>query len=159
MVQITEVMSNPLNEDTGEFVEIYNPGPDSVDLIDFRLGDPSSTDVLVGYNGGGTELGPDSYAVIVDFEYNNEYSIPDGVLVVTTGDTTLGNSLAVGDWVQFEYVGTVWTQVLDTYFYPFNAGNGVSVERVDLRIQDSPDNWLASSCAAGSSPGGDNCVA
>ncbi len=159
MVQITEIMSNAINEDTGEFIEIYNPGPDTVDLIDFRIGDPTSLDVLISYNGGGTTLGPDSYAVVLDSEYNNDYNIPDDVLLVTTGDTTLGNSLAVGDTVELLYVGSIWTQVLDTYFYPFNAGNGVSVERVDLRIQDSPGNWLASSCAAGSSPGSDNCVA
>ena len=158
-VQITEIMSNPINEDTGEFIELYNPGPDSVDMLDFRIADPSREDVLVAYDGGGTVLGPDSYAVVLDAEYAGEYSIPSGVLLLTTGDTTLGNSLSVSDTVELVYVGSVWTEILDTYFYPINAGNGVSVERVGLHAVDGPDNWLASTCAAGSSPGGDNCVA
>ena len=151
---ITEVMSNPLDEDTGEFVEIYNAGSVAVDLAGLRLTDPTSEDTLAAYDGGSTVVPPGGYAVVVDAEYAGEYAIPAGATVVSTEDTTLGNALSVTDTL------VLWEgeHRIDTYGYPFNAGNGVSVERLSMNATDAAANWVASTCASGSSPGDANCA-
>ncbi|MBW2254277.1 MAG: lamin tail domain-containing protein, partial [Deltaproteobacteria bacterium] len=156
-LHINEVMSNALDEDTGEFVEIYNPGPDTVDLAGLKLFDGSSLDTLGAFQAGSTTLGPDSFALVVDAEYAGEYALPGGTLLVTTTDTTLGNSLAVGDPITL--LEADGTHQIDAYLFPINAGNGTSVERVNLLSAiDFPENWVPSPCASGSSPGSENCV-
>jgi competence ComEA-like helix-hairpin-helix protein len=47
---------------------------------------------------------------------------------------------------------------LSTFQHPFNPGNATSAERIDLSASDTPDNWIASPCPEGSSPGRQNCA-
>lgn len=156
-ILVTEVMSNPLDEDTGEFVELYNAGVDTVDLAGLVISDGDEDDTLQSYEGGATTLAPGAYAIVVDAEYDDDYTLPSGVVVVTTTNSTLGNSLAVSEEVTLYEAGG--EHLVDAYVYPLNAGNGVSSERVAISGGlDSADNWLASTCASGSSPGADNCV-
>ncbi len=158
-LQINEVMANAADEDTGEFVEIFNSGADSVDLAGLVLSDGDEDDILTAYDGGSTVVPSGGFAVVVDAEYANEYSWDSSVIVVTTEDTTLGNSFSVSDeiWL-YEADGT---SVIDAFRFPTNPGNGVSTERIDLILADAIDdssNWTASTCASGSSPGASNCV-
>ncbi|MFH1529223.1 MAG: lamin tail domain-containing protein [Pseudomonadota bacterium] len=158
---ISEVMANPLDEGTGEFVEIVNMGSVEVDLAGHVLSDGDSADPLVAFEvGGATVLAAGAYAVVLDKDYpltTGPYDLPLGVLLLTTGDKTLGNGLATGDPVSL--LSPSATVVLATYQYPFNPGNGVSSERLSLEASDSPDNWVASTCESGSSPGSMNCAA
>jgi hypothetical protein len=153
-ILITEVMSNPLNEDRGEYVELFNAGFAPVDLAGLLLQDNIQTDTLAAYQGGSTVVAPGAFALIIDAEHDGFFDIPAGVTVVTTTDTSLGNSLSVRDVV------SLWQgdHMLDVYGYPFNAGNGISVERVQARATDAAENWVASPCAAGGSPGRANCA-
>lgn len=156
---ISEVMANPLAEGTGEFVEIVNLGSAPVDLADYVLSDGDSTDVISAFAGGGTMLAASTYALVLDVDYpmdTGPYDLPPGVLLLTTGDKTLGNGLATGDPVSLLAPGAV--TLLATYQYPFNPGNGVSAERVNLSAPDTPDNWVISPCDSGSSPGALNCA-
>ena len=158
-LQINEVMANADDEDTGEFVEIFNSGSDDVDLAGLIFSDGDKVDTLTAFDGGDTVLPSGGFALILDVEYAGEYSIDSSVILVTTEDTTLGNSLSVSDeiWL-YESDGT---SVIDAFQYPENPGNGVSTERIDLVLIDaidSKDNWTGSSCASGSSPGSSNCV-
>ena len=156
MLNITEVMSNPLDEDTGEYIELLNVGADSIDLAGLQISDGTQVDTLGAMGSGATLLGPGEYAVIVDAEYALEYSIPADAVVVTTLDTHLGNGLSVKDEVfLFDATGV---DIVDAFLYPMNPGNGISVERKSNVILDGPDNWVASTCALGASPGDDNCV-
>ncbi|MDP2310807.1 MAG: lamin tail domain-containing protein [Pseudomonadota bacterium] len=154
---INEVMSNPLDEDTGEFIEIYNAGSDSVDLAGLVFTDGAQDDVIAAFGGGSTLLAPGGWALVVDAEYAGEYTLAASVVLVTTMDTTLGNGLAVGDEIElYEADGF---HVIDAYVWPTNPGNGVSVERVSTYgTLDSAANWIGSTCASGSSPGASNCV-
>jgi parallel beta-helix repeat protein len=158
-IQINEVMANALDEDTGEFVELFNSGADSVDLAGLILSDGDQDDTLTAYEGGSTVLPSGGFALIIDVEYAGEYTLDSSVILVTTEDTTLGNSLSVADeiWL-YETDGT---SVIDAFRFPQNPGNGVSTERIDLILLDAVDaanNWTASTCASGSSPGASNCV-
>lgn len=152
-VLITEVMANAGDEDTGEYVELYNDGGGTVELAGLCLGDGDATDLLAAYDGGPTTLAPGSRALIVDAEYAGQYGLDSGLVVVTTGDTTLGNSLSVSDEVTLYDADC--THILDAFLHPTNPGNGVSMERVSL---DDAHDWAASTCGGGGSPGSSNCV-
>lgn len=156
-ILINEVMNNPLNEDTGEFIELYNAGVDTIDLAGMVLTDGAEDDVIASFGGGTTELAPGEYAVIVDSEYAGEYSIPADAVIMTLGNSTIGNGLSVKDEVVF--YETDGESMVDAMIYPINPGNGLSIERVAIAGGlDTADNWLASTCGSGSSPGADNCV-
>ncbi len=155
-VIISEVMANALDEDTGEFVELYNAGSAAVDLAGLVLSDGDADDTLQAFDGGDTVLDPGAFAVILDAEYADDYSIDADAILLTTGDTTLGNSLSVSDPVTlYESDGV---HELDAFLYPTNPGNGVSTERSYLDMLDDSSNWLASTCAAGASPGTAGCT-
>jgi len=154
---ITEVMTNPLDEDRGEFVELLNRGTDPVDAAGLILSDGDAVDALVGWQGGPTVVPPGGYAIILDAEYAAGYDLPETAVKLATGDTTLGSGLALDDELRlYEPNGVV---VVDTFRFPFNPGNGRSAERVDVRAFDTAANWKASTCATGASPGRDNCAA
>ena len=151
---INEIMSNPLVEDTGEFVEIFNAGFETVDLSGLLIGDPTHIDTITDYLGGSTLLDPGQFAVIVDAEYANEHNIPANALIVTTTDTTIGNGIAVLDEI------SLWegTDLIDAMNFPFNAGNGYSIERIWDRATDAAANWVISPCPGGASAGDVNCA-
>ncbi len=154
---INEIMNNPLNEQTGEFVEIKNVGPGSVDLAGLWITDGDQLDQLVSYGGAPTVLDPGNYALIVDSNLSGDYTIPAGLTVLTTSDNHIGNGLSTSDPVHLlEFDGS---STVDTWLNPFNAGNGFSVEKVSALSGDVAANWeAATSCAAGSSPGLENCI-
>jgi hypothetical protein len=158
-LQITEVCANADDEDTGEFIEIYNNGYDTVDLAGLLISDGDEVDTLQAFDGSSTELAPGEYAVILDAEYADDYSIGADAILLTTLDTTLGNSLSVSNSVYL--YETDGTHLLDSFLHPSNPGNAVSLERIDYATPsqlDSADNWTASTCASGSSPGLPNCT-
>ena len=154
---ISEVMANALDEDTGEFIELYNRGIDPIDAAGLILGDGDAVDALVGYQGGSTIIPAGSYALVLDAEYAGEYAIPPGTVLLSTPDTTLGSGLGLND--QLRLYESNGVEVIDSFRYPFNPGNGRSAERVDLRAFDAAANWTASTCSSGSSPGANNCAA
>ncbi|MDA3793086.1 MAG: hypothetical protein PF545_05475, partial [Elusimicrobia bacterium] len=56
-VAITEVIANPLVEDEGDFIEIYNLTNKSIDVADWTIGEIGSTDTITTWdlgNDGGT---------------------------------------------------------------------------------------------------------
>ena len=153
---ITEIMSNPLNESTGEFVEIYNAGTVAVDLLNMVLYDGDAIDTIFGfYDLYDTVLEPGQYGVIFDPNTTGEYSVSGDTLLLTVDDSTVGSGLSTNDPVSFYEADGV--SLIDTCSFPFDPGNGVSVERLDLLVGDVTTNWSASTCATGSSPGAANC--
>ncbi|MDP2305414.1 MAG: lamin tail domain-containing protein [Pseudomonadota bacterium] len=152
---VTEVMANAATESTGEFVEIYNAGASPVDLDGFVLTDGDSTDTLRAFGSGSTSLAAGAYAVVLDSDYSSGYTLDASVVLLTTGDTTLGNGLTTADQVTlFESDGST---VVATYGYASDPGDGTSMEMVDLGTGDASGNWRASGCSRGSSPGGAHC--
>lgn len=154
---ISEVMENADNEDRDEFIEIYNAGSVSVDLAGLKISDGEELDTLTSFDGGSTVLASGAYAVIVDAEYDDAYALDSSITVVTTGDTTLGNGLSIKDPIYLYEADGLST--IDAFLHPSNPGNAVSIERIAFGgALDSADNWIASSCAAKSSPGAANCA-
>jgi len=151
---IAEVMANPLVEDTGEFIELYNAGAADVDAAGLRISDGDKTDNLVGYEGGPSIISAGGHAVILDTEYAGEYEIPGETVLLSPTNSDIGNGLSPADPITLLTPDDI---PIDTYWHPFNPGNGISVERIDLDAGDTEDNWLPSPC--GWTPGEDNCAA
>ena len=151
---INEVMSNALDEDTGEFIELYNTGDEPVDVVGLKFTDGDATDIIQPFHKDGKGIiPPKGYGVILDSEYAGEYQIPDTAVLLTTKNTTLGDGLTTNDPITlFDETG----KTIDTYLHPFNPGNGISVEKLDPLKGDELDNWKASRDVSGSTAGKEN---
>ncbi len=153
---ITEVMANPVDEDTGEFIEIYNPTDQPVDVAEMLFSDGDTTDAILPFPGSATMVIPaHGYGVILDPEYQSDYAIPGATIFLAPENTALGNSLATTDPITL--LDSDGLTAISTYSFPFNPGNGISVERIGTG-PDEEGNWVASPCASGSSPGAENCA-
>ena len=154
---VNEVMSNPLSESSGEYVELFNAGLDDVDLDGLVLSDGDAPDVLVPFEAGPTVLPAGGFALVIDSGFAGDFVIPGDAIVMTSPDATIGNALSTTDEITlFEADGVT---VIDAFGFPFNPGNGVSAERVEIGgAPDAAANWEGSTCGGGGSPGFANCV-
>ncbi|MEE2828369.1 MAG: lamin tail domain-containing protein, partial [Myxococcota bacterium] len=154
-IAITEVMAQPLVENTGEFIELLNLGTTGVELSGLLVSDGDETEPLLAWNGSPTLVGPGAFALIVDAQFAGQYDIPAWVPVLTTLDLDLGDGLSRADPVRlFEPDGGT---LVSTYSFPVDAGTGIAVERSRPSASDRPENWVASACPSGSSPGTAGC--
>jgi hypothetical protein len=155
-IVLTEVLANAEDEDLGEYVEVYNYGAEPIDLRTFVIWDGDAIDLLFGWwTPDDTVLMPGQYGIILDNEYDYSYDIPEDALMLTTGDTTIGSGLSTEDQVfLFEPDGST---LIDSFSYPANPGNGVSLEKVDLLGGDLLSNWAPCECEGSISPGDSNC--
>ncbi len=182
-------MANPqgktgihMPEDRNEFVEVYNGGADSVDLAEYTLADGDAVDHIVPWQDSSllihnpsliintTWLKPNCYAVILDPEYTDTsatggfiqpYEFGDSALILTVGNTTIGDELQNNDPVTLvspegdtSTYGTPWDP---TDSLPADAGDGFSWERIDLFGSDAGENWAVSPSLNGT-PGRPNAI-
>ena len=153
-IVINEVMANAIDEDTGEFIELYNPGDEPIDVEDWKFTDGDATDIVTPFKKGEKALiPPKGYGVILDSEYAGEYDIPPTAILLTTKNTTLGDGLTTNDQISLFDKNH---KRVDTYSHPFNPGNGISAEKIDPLKGDTPDNWKACNDKSGSTPGQKN---
>lgn len=179
---ITEVMLDPLGPETGslspgdrnEFIEIYNPDDDTVDIALFKLRDNAEFDSIVPFTEvlqfyprvkATTRVPPKSYGVILDREYIIEgenylpYSLPDGISVMTTKDTDLGNGLSSNDTLcLIDRSGNVVSSFGLGSGFPLRLKDGVSFERKYYWGPDNADNWRYCNEAGGNTCGRENSV-
>ncbi len=189
-IVITEVMSNVKGSDSGtgspgdrnEFIEIYNQSSDTIDLSDFKISDFDATDILHAWDDEqiltkypslrihSTLIYPYSYALILDPEYTSNdttggysqpYSFPDSTLIITVGNTTIGNGLQTTDPLIIYSTISSDTSTFGTPFdttddFPYDPGDGISWERIEITEPDTPNNWHSSLDPTGSTPGQEN---
>lgn len=128
---ITEVMANPLDEDTGEFVEICNTSLLPLDLLGFTITDGDELDDVLAWTGafpdtgcvtGTTIVPPGGYAVLLDIGYAAApaYDFPAGTVILSTGDASICNGLAAASDPMTLYGpgGTADSNVVSTYGTP-----------------------------------------
>ncbi len=178
-IEINEVMANPkgssgvgLPEDRNEFVELYNTGTDTVDIRALFISDGDAKDSIIPFNTpindsdptlNTTLVPPGTFAVVLDPEYPDTgdgeyvmpYDFPKGCIIVTVGNTTIGNGLSMTDPI---FLISKSGETLSTYKYPISTGDGYSVERINPLSPDTPDNWAQSADTTGSTPGRVNSV-
>ncbi|MEO0085443.1 MAG: lamin tail domain-containing protein [candidate division WOR-3 bacterium] len=194
-IAITEVMANPKGvsgahrpEDRNEFVELFNYGAEPVDLFDWTIDDGDAVDRIRAWTDSSllednaslrinqTWLEPGRYAVVLDPEYTDTaatngfirpYCFPDSTLILTVGNTSIGNGLAANDpltLVASSAYGFADTATFGTPFnrgdtFPTDAGDGVSWERVRPERPDTKANWSRCRDTSGATPGRENSVA
>lgn len=185
-VVINEVMANPKGSESGggspgdrnEFIELYNVTDDTVDLATWVITDLDDDDVISRWTDGlllvkypsvrirSTLLMPHSFALILDPEYTSAdtvggiaqpYEFPEGTLILTVKNTTVGNGLANNDPVVLKdksgsTISTFGTPESEDDF-PDDAGDGKSWERMSPPLPDTKTNWRISSDPSGSTPG------
>lgn len=194
-ITINEVMANPKGasgahqpEDRNEFVELFNCGTEPVDLFDWTIDDGDAIDRIQAWADSSlladnptlainqTWLWPGRYAVVLDAEYTDTaatggfirpYRFPDSTLILTVGNSSIGNGLAGTDHLilaassayGFADTATFGTPADRTDTFPVDAGDGVSWERVRPDRPDAKANWSRCRDTAGATPGRENSVA
>lgn len=186
-IVINEVMSNVRGTDSGagspgdrnEFVELFNSTDSLVDLSLYRISDLDAVDVIEPWTDslimdedvvfGTTLLEAGGYAVILDPEYTDTgdgsyyqpYDFPSQTLIVTVGNTTIGDGLSSTDPIVFldafdDTVSSYGTPHNLDDGVPFDPGDGVSAERVSPYVADHELNWVECTDSIGCTPGGPN---
>lgn len=166
---ITEVMANPPDQSTQEYIEVFYPGPGVFVLEGCRFTDGDALDLVARWSG--TALLPaNSCGIILDPDYTGGLPIPGEARVFTVENTTLGNGLTPSDpIVLYDRDGTMMVNILSTAgtpllsddplqcdddgldSIPFDPGPDRSMELINPRGPDAGYNWTSSE--PGGSPG------
>ncbi len=179
-VVINEVLANPKGktgpgcpEDRNEFIELYNNSEDTFNLFAWRISDFDARDTIVSWRDSlilqkypklkinTTILPPKTYALILDLEYtqtgNGEYvmpyDLPESLIVLTIGNTTIGDELAMNDSL---ILYSPDSSLISTFSFPNQTKDGFSLERIHPTKPDSLENWIESLDSSGSTPGREN---
>ena len=186
-IVINEVMSNVKGSDSGvgspgdrnEFVELYNASLDTVDLSLYRVSDIDAMDAIIVWEDtlladpdaiyGTTLLPPGEFAIILDPEYTSTgngkylqpYDFPEKTLIVTVGNTTIGDGLSTNDPVVLldssDCIVSSYGTPMDTSDnLPYDPGDGISAERIFPLYPDGEAYWSSCSDSNGSTPGAPN---
>lgn len=171
--------------DRNEYVEIYNNSTDTIDLALYFIDDfdGSNPDPLCPWEDDSillkyphvrihdTRVYPSSFALILDREYTSTntsggyvqpYSFPDSTLIVTTDETTIGsNGLQNNDPLIVYALAVSCTSSFGTPYdsldnFPYDPGDGISWERIEITEPDDPVNWHPSVDPQGCTPGQEN---
>ncbi len=166
---VTEVMANPADQTTQEYIEVHYPGPGVFMLDGCSFTDGDAVDMVVPWSG--TALLPStSCGIILDPDYTGGLPVPEDTRVFTVGNSSLGNGLTPSDpIVLYDRNGTMIENILSTAgtpflsddpllcdddgldSIPFDPGQGRSMERTNPSGPDAEYNWAASE--PGGSPG------
>ncbi|MBS4015822.1 MAG: gliding motility-associated C-terminal domain-containing protein, partial [Candidatus Latescibacteria bacterium] len=114
---------------------------------------------------------PNRFALILDPEYTmvnpsggeiQPYNLPDSLIILTVGNTTIGNELQTNDpLLLYSFEGdssSFGTPFNANDSFPYDVGDGISWERKSPALVDLPEHWIASLDASGSTPGRANSV-
>ena len=128
-----------------------------MNLLSWVIYDGDAADTLFGFSSlYDTTLAPGQYAVILDSNYAGDYgTLPSGALLLTTDDSNIGSGLSTDDPL-YLYESDGLTAV-DQFTHPWDPGNAISVERIEVSAEDSATNWRKSLCSSGTSPGQGTC--
>ncbi|MHC4831538.1 MAG: lamin tail domain-containing protein, partial [Planctomycetota bacterium] len=137
---ITEVCFNPKNQASGEYIELYNGSAKVIDLKGYIVSDGDATDTVTAHGKRSTKLGPGKVALIIDPDFDKDFPLPRGVVVVTVGNGSIGNGLTAEDLVTIAAPDKP-TKAVDSCELSLKANKGNAILRKSHLIPTSPDNW------------------
>jgi len=145
---ISEIMVNPSGTETArEFIELFNVGTNSVNLGEYVVGDTNETDAIVAVSSG-LILKPGRFALILDpgyFSANEPYhDIPAEALVVTIGDAAFGRGGLINSRANTVVLRSSGGCEQRVSYLPEAVFPALSLEKIDVRGPDTPDNWAVS---------------
>ncbi|MEZ4825390.1 MAG: lamin tail domain-containing protein [Bacteroidia bacterium] len=150
---ITEIMADPTPSaglPEAEFLELYNPGPDTINLGGFSVSNGTTTGVL-----GEKQMLPDSYIILSSAASAAQF-FPYGEIISPSAWPALVNG---GDNLGFRSPGGVLIDTLDYslnwYRDPEKQTGGYSLERTTMPGEGCPESffWSASVSPEGGTPG------
>ncbi|MDD5087654.1 MAG: lamin tail domain-containing protein [bacterium] len=160
---LNEIMFNPSgDEDTDEFIELFNDGTTSVDLFGWRVSDGTGTDSIVAIEQG-LIARPGQYILILDPDYFDDGStaydgrVPPEALVVTIHNGTFGDRGLNNTTAEIVSLISQGGATVSAYTYTTDNGQGISEEKILSSDGDAGANW-ANALVVGGTPGGRNSV-
>lgn len=159
---LSEIM---FNAQTGnnEFIELYNRSQtESIDLNNYKLKYSTSTADVITTAGFGTTLLPNSYAIVLEGDYDfisGIYNnlIPAGVLILKISDNSFGSSGMSNTADRPVWLINTQNDTLDVRTYSANNSTAISDEKIILNKDTTASNWTNSLTVNGT-PGFRNSV-
>ncbi len=143
---LSEIMFNP-ESGNNEFIEVFNTSTTtSIDLKNFKVKYYTSTPDTFKSAGFGTILPPQSFAVILEADYNIDSgiyknSIPSSALILKISDGSFGSSGMANTTSRHILLLNAKGDTLESYNYSANNNAGYSDEKISMTKDNSPANW------------------
>ncbi|MBT5776826.1 MAG: lamin tail domain-containing protein [Candidatus Marinimicrobia bacterium] len=144
------------SDSPNEYVELYNPTADTVDLTGWLLRDKFSTDTIED-SSNGCKIPPDGFGLIMEGDFPigaGIYTIPANTVVMKVDDKSIGNGLSGSDSL---YLVDPSGNVTDSLGWNDIVTPGYSIERVRNHLPNTHSNWKMSRDSLGT-PGKINSV-
>lgn len=172
---INEVMSNPKGLESGsgtpgdrnEFIELYNTGPETIDISFYKIADNNARDTIIKWDNfpdsfaisGKTKIPPYFYGIILDPEYKDTgdgtyympYIFTDSSVILRTENTTIGDGLSGNDFIYLIYSPT--GETVDIFTPSISPSDGLSIERGTSEFPFSGDNEFLCKDSSGNTVG------
>ncbi len=161
-ITFTEIMFAP-QSGNNEFIEVYNlSNSQSVDLAGYKIKYYTSSPDQIVDAGSGTMLGPNSYAVIFENDYDLETGIYNGIvpssaLILKISDNAFGSTGMANTTSRPIWLLNSANDTIDYYFYSANNPTGISDEKIIINKDSLSTNW-SNSLIANGTPGLTNSV-
>jgi hypothetical protein len=158
---LSEIMFTP-QSGNNEFIELYNSGANSIDLNNFKIKYHTSAPDIIIEAGSGTNLPPNSFAVIFEGDYDFESGIYTGIipveaLVLKISDNAFGSSGMANTTDRQIWLLNSANDTLSTYFYTADNSAGRSDEKRVMNDDNSLENW-GNSILTNGTPGFRNSI-
>lgn len=159
---LSEIMFNA-QSGNNEFIEIYNfSETQSFDLNGYRIKYASSSDDIITDAGEGTIIPPNSFAVIFEGDYdiqNGIYSqlVPEEALILVISNNAFGTSGMANTEDRVIRLINPSDDTLQVYTYSADNSQAISDEKVEMKRNNSPENW-GNSLVVNGTPGFINSV-
>ena len=153
---LSEVLANPVGEEAeGEYVELYNPSDESIDLSGWLLSDTGEAgqgDVLSSCEEGQSmALQAGGVALLVGQSFVPPADMPAGTMLVCGGRTGVTPRGLKNGGGEILVLSDSTGREVDRYggWVNLTSREGCAAVRLDLEAPDGPDNWAV--------PEGDGC--
>ncbi len=159
---ITEIMFRP-DGTNNEFIEIYNYSETvTYNLASYKIIYMDQNPDIIESAGEGTWLPPESYAIILEKDYNfnsGTYNniIPNEAVMLQINSNSFGNNgLANSSDRTIKFVNSLG-DTLSIVSYTANNNEGYSDEKLIISGSDEPENW-GNSISFNGTPGSTNSI-